>query len=209
METPILKRSCIKSDNFLKTGFNYIEQKTGGLNPRIFAVSLGAKFTPEEKEMLSKNNADAILTSDLTKVLPYRVAMSNALKKRGYPVPSNIADLTNSFYSNVVKNSTYAKHYQHVEGNPILRKLNSHADATVITSLIPIIPAATSYINYATNTNDPTIDAQLIQDAQDIVDFIHAKQNGQATDNLPVGSFAVNYWFIAIFVVLLILIFKK
>jgi len=192
------KRYFSKRNNFLTPGFS-LEQKTGGLNPNIRAVSLGAKFTDKELDTMSKNHADAIVISDLSEILPYRVCMQNALKTKGYPCPPDIFNLTRGFYENIVKKNVNGKHYQHVEGNPILHKL--YVDQNVVAATVGIIPAATSFINAATNNTDPTQDAQIIQDSNDIQAFITAKQNGQSTDNLVASNMSLNPWIIGIVVI--------
>lgn len=208
MEAPILKRSSSRLDNFTDIGFsNHIEQKTGGLNPAVYAVSGNAKFTSADMETLRVNHATGEDVNKIKAVLPMRLAMQNALKRKGYPVPTDIVALTNSFYSNIVKKTEAGKNFQHAEGNPILYKL--HADANVIAATVDIIPAATGFINYAISNSDPALDAQLINDAYDIRDYINAKRAGVATDNLPVSKLSVNPWFIAFLVVILIFVFKK
>jgi hypothetical protein len=207
METPILRRSYSKRDNFLSVGFNHIEQKTGGLNPNVRAVSNGSNFTTDEVLFLSKNHADNTQVNTIKDVLPMRILMSNALKRKGLPAPPNIVDLTNSFYKNVVKTCVQGKQFEHAEGNPILYKL--HADSSVITATVGIIPAATGFVNFALNNNDPTMDQQLVADANDIRDYINAKTAGVPTDNVAVQQFVINPWFVAALILAIILIFRK
>ena len=208
METPIKLRSSSKRDNFLSVGFkNHIEQKTGNLNPNIRNVSSSSKFSADEITYLSKNHADNSQINAVKSILPARVLMQNALKKKGYPVPPNIIDLTNSFYKNIVKKSEQGKYFEHYEGNPLIRK--QFADANVIASTVGIIPAATGFVNYALNNNDPTMDAGLVQDANDISDFINAKTQGIPTDNTVVSSSSINPWFIGALILVIILVFRK
>jgi hypothetical protein len=208
METPILKRSSTKSNNFLDVGFkNHIEQKTGGLNPNVRAVSACANFNASDIEALKVNHATGDDVNKVKTLLPMRLLMQNALKRKGYPVPSDILALTNSFYNNIVKKTEQGKHFEHAEGNPILYKL--HADSNVIAATIDIIPAATNFINYAVSNNNPQLDAQLINDALDIRDYINAKRMALATDNFPVSSFSINPWFVGGIILVIILLFRK
>jgi hypothetical protein len=185
---------------------NHIEQKTGGLNPRIRAISKAAQFTANDRAAMANDHADFTAKGKLAQILPARMLMENALRRKGFPVPNNITSLSNSFYNNIVKGSKFGKNFEHVEGNPILYKL--HADANVTAAAVAIIPAATSFIAYALANNDPTLDTELTQDAMDITDFINMRKQGIPTDAIPVQNFAINPWFIAFILVLLYAVLK-
>ena len=206
METPILKRSYLEqTNNFIDVGFG---RKAEGLNPRLSHLAQGAKFTADEKNKLKAHNASPEETEIIKELLPFRVMMQNSLKRKGLPVPPDIIDLAKSFYEHEIKTSKIGKQLSYIEGNPVLYKL--HADANVISATLGIVPAASSYVKYAITTNDPSLDNQLINDAQDIIDYINAKSAGIPVENTVVGQqYSVNPWLIIGLIILVIIVFRK
>lgn len=178
------------------------------VTPSMNSISKGAKWNPGELDRLTKAGATQAQINKLAEALPLRVLMGNALKKRGLPVPPDISDLLNSFYTNVIKTSPVGKHFQYVEGNPMIYKM--HASSAVVASLVDLVPAATNFVNAAMSKESGVNDAQLIQDAKDIKDFINAKAQGLPTENIGVGKTAtISPWIIGGIVVIVIIFIAK
>ncbi len=194
----------------IKSRHNYsrsANRKPSKFNDNVRAISAGAKFTQFELDTLSKHHADAITISDMTKVLPYRVPMQNALKSKGFPAPSNINDLSQSFYQNIVRKSKYGNHYTYIEGNPVLHKMSYENNS--VTSTINTIPAIFSFIDGG--SDDPTLNAQFCRDKKDINDFIIAKNNGENTDNVIVanGTISFNPWIVGLLTIIIVYLMIK
>jgi hypothetical protein len=221
METIQKPSSSAQSKHFTNVGFGEKAKHLEGnihtavtvdhvdkVTPSMNDISRGAKWTPSELERLTKSGATQAQINKLAEALPLRVLMSKALKKRGLPVPPDISDLLNSFYTNVIKTSSVGKHFQYVEGNPIIYKM--HASAAVVSSLVDLVPAATNFVNAAMSKESGVNDAQLIQDAKDIKDFINAKAQGLPTENIGVGKTAtVSPWIIGGILVILVILAAK
>jgi hypothetical protein len=173
----------------------------------INKVSWCAKWTAAELEKLTKAGATQAQINKMAELLPMRTLMQNALKKRGFPVPPDISDLTTSFYNNVIKQSAVGKYFEHVEGNPILYKMN--ASTLVISSLVDLVPAATAFVNAAMVKSSEINDPQLVQDAKDIQAFINAKALGLPTDGIGVGKASLSPWLIGgVLIVIAFLLLK-
>jgi hypothetical protein len=188
-----------------------VDHVTGKINPNICHISGNAKFTMSELDKLRKLNASQAQINTLAEILPMRVLMQKALKRKGYPVPPDISDMAQAFYDNIIKNSPVGKHFAYIEGNPVIYKMSkqNHASQAVVTSLAELVPAITSFVSASYSKSSQINDPQLIQDANDIKAYIAAKQAGMPTDNLPTGTTSMNKGFMVLLGVVVVVVLIK
>jgi hypothetical protein len=147
---------------------------------------------------------------------PYRGLMSNALRKRGYSVPSELNDLVKEFYFKIVKRNSFDEYQYFNDGDMYAHQSTleeRNAENAIGISIAAIVSGVLSFIN---GIKDKKEEGQELTPTQEIIlresEKVEREVNNVKADatTATIGEMVQDYWWVGVLAVVgIVLLVKK